>query len=721
VCCFVLTAVSHGYANVVEGSEGFVDASNLDLAGDSIVNISGSWAFFPREFIDPLSTQRAGQFLDAGEVWDSGSGLSQDGYGSYRMVVTLPESSEEYSLNISPRYIAYNLYINGRLIAQNGTVGQTAAQSQLEYRHQVIDLGTLDTLIGNRLIVVFHVANFEFPETSLASGRSIGLQLGSTEDVQALVSLDSSNRFISLGIYATLGIFCIGMSLFNQAKKDMLLFGGFCLLFLIEVFVSVENSIGLLSVASWPLNLRINQIIGTAIAVAGFLYLRELFPHEYPKPILRIVTILGGFLIVAGLALPLGVALPIMRVNAPFFLAALLYFCIAAFVSLIRKRDNAKLLFFGIVATATITILASAVSVLLPFTDGFINRYGRLLSQYAFFVFLFSQALLLSKRTAKLETDLLERTLSLEVASAQIVELNKRLHAENTRMERELETTRRLQDMLLPKQAELTAFDHVSIAATMQPASEVGGDYYDVLTRNTSTYEDNIPNQMPNQHIGDQHVTIGIGDVTGHGLESGMIMLMTQMGIKTLLEAGISDIETILTTLNRSLYANVARMGAERSLTLGLLDYYYQPPAPSDHQPQQDIIRHASAVGQGHLRFCGQHETLIVFRANGTVEEHDTIDLGFPIALEEDVGQWVNSLHLTLQVGDGVVLYTDGITEAENDCHQIYGSQRLINCIKRSWHKSTEQIKWAVIADLEHFVGNKAIYDDVTLVILKQM
>ena len=295
----------------------------------------------------------------------------------------------------------------------------------------------------------------------------------------------------------------------------------------------------------------------------------------------------------------------------------------AVCVSLIRRRENAKLLFFGIVIATAVTLLADYVHLLPLSPDNFFVRYRFLFVQYSTFIFLASQALLLSRRSAKVEADLRDRSLSLEHASAQIANLNKRLHAENVRMEDELQATRRLQEMLLPNQDELTVFDHISISAAMQPASEVGGDYYDVLTRHQTSH---AYSEMPHQ-VDHNHVTIGIGDITGHGLESGMLMLMTQMGIKTLLEACMDNLETVLTTLNRSLYSNVIRMGAERSLTLGLLDYYYQPPAPmGSHLVVDDQPASQSSTGQVYLRFCGQHETLLVFREEGSIEEQDAMD-----------------------------------------------------------------------------------------------
>ena len=83
-------------------------------------------------------------------------------------------------------------------------------------------------------------------------------------------------------------------------------------------------------------------------------------------------------------------------------------------------------------------------------------------------------------------------------------------------MESELDVTRKLQKMVLPGADEMRQIDALDIASYMSPATEVGGDYYDVLRH------------------GDK-IKIGIGDVTGHGLESGILMLMTQTAVRTLM------------------------------------------------------------------------------------------------------------------------------------------------------------------------------------------
>ena len=142
---------------------------------------------------------------------------------------------------------------------------------------------------------------------------------------------------------------------------------------------------------------------------------------------------------------------------------------------------------------------------------------------------------LLSRYSLNLEQIVKQRTAELGDANREIMALNKQLKAENLRMETELDVARQLQQMLLPREEELQKIEGLDIAGFMKPADEIGGDYYDVL-----------------QHNG--HVKIGIGDVTGHGLESGIVMLMTQMGVRTLLTSNETDPTRFFTVLNRTIY-----------------------------------------------------------------------------------------------------------------------------------------------------------------------
>ncbi len=284
-------------------------------------------------------------------------------------------------------------------------------------------------------------------------------------------------------------------------------------------------------------------------------------------------------------------------------------------------------------------------------------------------------ACLEQKRLRDREASYLEQ---LAKANLEISKLNNCLQLENSRLSAELNVTKRLQMMLLPKEKELSQIENLEIAGFMEPADEVGGDYYDVL-----------------QHHG--RVTIGIGDVTGHGLESGVLMLMVQTAVRTLMENNETNPKKFFEVLNRTIYKNVQRMDSDKNLSLCLIDYR-----------------------DGILKLSGQHEEMLIVRSGGVIERIDTIDLGFPIGLEETIEDFVFQVEVHLNKGEVVILYTDGVTEAEDYSGKQYGLEKLCTVMQRNWQQSADNIRKAVIEDLRSHIGVEKVYDDITLVVLKQ-
>ncbi len=115
-----------------------------------------------------------------------------------------------------------------------------------------------------------------------------------------------------------------------------------------------------------------------------------------------------------------------------------------------------------------------------------------------------------------------------------------------------------------------------------------------------------------------------------------------------------------------------------------------------------------------------QHEDLLVILQGGQIERIDTVDLGFPLGLEDDIAPLVHEFTIDLQPGDGIVLYTDGLTKAGNPDQKFYGLDRLCTVLNRHWDQSAEAIKQAVIADFAGHIDTPKMYDEVTLVVLKQ-
>ncbi|MBY5702416.1 SpoIIE family protein phosphatase [Rhizobium leguminosarum] len=283
----------------------------------------------------------------------------------------------------------------------------------------------------------------------------------------------------------------------------------------------------------------------------------------------------------------------------------------------------------------------------------------------------------ISYHTENLEQLVEERTAQIEDAKEEISTLNAQLQRENRRLGTELAVAERIQLMVLPLHQELEEFQALEIAAYMRPAEEVGGDYYDVLKSGN-------------------RLKIGIGDVTGHGLESGVLMLMVQSVARALQEAGNTDAIKFLTDLNSALFKNIVRTKIDKHLTLAFLDY-----------DGKEMI------------LSGQHEEVVVVRANGEVERIDTMDLGIPIGLEADISAFIKTREISFETGDLILLHTDGVTEAENDAGELFGIERLCREALRLKDQSAEKVVAGIVTTLMLFIGSQKIYDDITLLAVR--
>ncbi|HVP17535.1 MAG TPA: SpoIIE family protein phosphatase [Spirochaetia bacterium] len=280
--------------------------------------------------------------------------------------------------------------------------------------------------------------------------------------------------------------------------------------------------------------------------------------------------------------------------------------------------------------------------------------------------------------TEHLEDLVRERTEELEKAFQEISHLNDKLKDENLRLSAELDVARRLQLMVLPGEKELASIRDLDIACSMNPADEVGGDYFDCFRSNGS-------------------VKIGIGDVTGHGLSAGVVMLMAQTAIRTISFMGEPDMKRFISMVNQVLYSNMARITEDRSMTLSLIDY--------------------------HDRTCtivGQHESVIICRADGSLQVENTNDLGMFVGFEPDISRFIHECKVRLETGDVMVLYTDGVTEAMNDRNEEFGLRRLCDAIVSCHDRPSAEILQVIREQLRAHIGKARVWDDISLLVAKQ-
>jgi serine phosphatase RsbU (regulator of sigma subunit) len=241
------------------------------------------------------------------------------------------------------------------------------------------------------------------------------------------------------------------------------------------------------------------------------------------------------------------------------------------------------------------------------------------------------------------------------------------------RLHKEIELAQRIQISILPQSLTVP---NLELVATMLPAKEVGGDYYDVLPVGRGCW-------------------IGIGDVSGHGLDAGLIMLMTQSIVAALVTRDPNAApRDIICVLNEVLVENIrSRLRRDDHVTFTLLHY----------------------DESGSIVFAGAHEDMIVYRVK---EKRCELvpTLGTWLGGRRDVAAATVDSSLSLHAGDVLLLYTDGVIELRNRAQEQFGIDRLCAGLEEVHDQSLARIRDHLLLRIGEW---GTADDDVTLLVAR--
>ncbi len=240
------------------------------------------------------------------------------------------------------------------------------------------------------------------------------------------------------------------------------------------------------------------------------------------------------------------------------------------------------------------------------------------------------------------------------------------------RIERELKEAQVIQRSILPSEEPL--FTGVDISSHFRPATEISGDYYDYIP------------------LTETELGIAIGDAQGHGLPAGILVSTASSCLHTTLEMAQS-VDRILEIMNRRIYGIKDRTfmtfcfsvldTARRTITLSsaghLLPYHY-----------------STSVG-----------AIIPWRTEGS----------FPLGVRQEMDYSV--LSHSLDQGDVLVYYSDGLVEGVNQAHEHFGYERLEASITQHARESASSIRQAILMDFSDHCQQQELADDVTLMVIK--
>ncbi|MFH1625109.1 MAG: SpoIIE family protein phosphatase, partial [Pseudomonadota bacterium] len=247
--------------------------------------------------------------------------------------------------------------------------------------------------------------------------------------------------------------------------------------------------------------------------------------------------------------------------------------------------------------------------------------------------------------------------------------------AAKERIESELKIARDIQMGILPKVfppfPDRPEFD---LYATLESAKEVGGDLYDFF------------------FMDDDHLCFIVGDVSGKGVPAALFMAVSKTLIRTTTTKGLTA-DTILDSANQALSTdNPSLMFV--TLFLGILD-----------------------TRTGELMYCnGGHNPPYIIRTSGDIEPMESTN-GMALGVMEDFSY--QSKKITLQKGETIFLYTDGVTEAMNERDELFSEERLEKGLTRLKDKPVQEVANGIMEKVIAFSEGVPQSDDITIMVLR--
>jgi sigma-B regulation protein RsbU (phosphoserine phosphatase) len=252
---------------------------------------------------------------------------------------------------------------------------------------------------------------------------------------------------------------------------------------------------------------------------------------------------------------------------------------------------------------------------------------------------------------------------------------NARLHEreiESARLERELEVARQIQTSLMPHAApQLPGFD---IAGFWRAAHEVGGDFYDFVPR-------------PDGGLG-----IVIGDVTDKGVPAAFFMALARTTVRSSLAAAGSAL-TGIQQANRLLCADASSGMFVTLYYVGL-------------EPGSWVLACVNAGHNPPLHLRISDRTVLALPRGG-----------MPLGIQEACA--LSEVRVELSRGDTLLLYTDGVIDAESAQGEFYGLPRLTDTMEKSGHQSAAEMVEAIGGSVGAFAAGRPPFDDLTMVAVK--
>lgn len=679
---------------------GVLDVRNWDFDRDGPVSLSGEWLLYQNEILKPENCNDEGcgrtsgiTMLPAGRSRHSVAGqvLTASGSATYRLTVLLNERYDRriLAIKISEMRSAKRFYVNNSLVSSTGVVAGNEKDERFGTSVAVKSFVPGASRLSILMAISNHTYSYEGPENPVL--------LGTEEQITGIMKGTVSKDLFIFGSLMMIFLFYLNMYILRRTEKSFLYFSLYCLA--VGIFGMTTGDTNILvffpSLTAEQIYFLIHASFYCSIPV--FLrFLFWLFPGVIPLTFARIVDPLPLLFLAVEALLPYRLYATtgyIYQLLSVAVVAVTIFFLVRA---LLKGYKGMRVFLSGFVI-----LIAAFINDLLFYNKVIITGYFITQGLMLFIIF---QSLILSYRftrayamvetlhgeLAALNEDLAEkvkeRTEELDAALTEMGSMNETLASANKSLEeagriaeRDMRMATYVQNAIIFKEPPQTG--EWDVACSYRPMAGVSGDFYDFYT------------------LGGSLAGIAIFDVSGHGISSGLVTMIA----KTLLfrlfrDYHDSEFNSIFNRFNQDLYYDIGR--AHYYLT-GLL-----------------LKLEGNAV---HFLNAGHHDMLL--RDAGGVKPASCSEpdgrSGFILGVKlEDYTCDMTSI--TLQEGDVLALFTDGMVEARNEDEELFDVSRISKALAEAPGSSSREILDHILERFNEFTGNTAIRDDITVIIMRR-
>ena len=693
-----------------QAQQGVLDLRNYDFKKSGLIKLTGQWRFYWKRFyqkhdVDSITTAQK-KYIFLPQNWNAyehqGAVVGGQGYATYHLRVKLPQKKIKLSIKMPVAGTSYALYIDNRLSASGGKTGTSKAETTPAYNPEVIDFVNQNQSVD----IIIHMANFHHHFGGGWREIYFGLKSQIKEKQKNITITD----FFLLGSIVVIALYHLGIYFIRRKSVSALYFSFICFIAALRITTTGEYWINSFVSVSWDTIIRLEYVSVSLGPLIFGLFIYSLFPREYPKKILLVQVAILGTISAITIFFPPIIFAKMLRFSQVFVLLACLYLIFVLVKAAIRKREGALLFVIGFLA-----IFAAILNDVL-YTTGVINTGHQF--AVGLFIFIFSQALVLSLRFSKAFTQTEELSEKLNYTNKNLENLvgerTEELQQTNHRLNESVEeldvintTLNATNEVINKTNKDIT--DSINYASNIQqamlpmveiiekaipehfilykPRNIVSGDFYwftRVLNEESGAVE---------------KVIFAVVDCTGHGVPGAF---MSMLGIQSLdnivNQQKITEPQDILTQLHEHIFRTLRkRLNSIRDgmdLALCTIDFT-----------------------NASLTFAGAHNSLILVQ-NGELK---TIK-GSPISIGSPMRGRLKAFEqhtVSLKGSNTVYMFSDGFQDqfgGKDD--RKFMKKRFRELLYSIHQNSTTDQKQTLDETIENWIkeANQSQTDDILVV-----